>query len=208
MRGLHIVFEGPEAVGKSTQIQKLYDYLSNEGYKVLKTRQPGMAGLGERLREILLNTDIYIDPRAEALLMAADRAQNVAVEIVPAIENGEIVLSDRHVPSSLVYQGLVRDLGIDEVFTLSEFACNDHDPDITLCFDLADDLAIARAKPQPDRMEREGKEFHQKIRDGYRQLAKDERYNKGWVVIDALGDEDEVFARILKAIEPLLEKFK
>lgn len=205
-RGLHIVFEGPEAVGKSTQIANVKKYIEDKGFTVVSTRQPGMAGLGIKLREILLDTDMYIDPRAEALMMAADRAQNVAVEIVPSIERGEIVLSDRHVPSSLVYQGIVRELGLNEVANLSKFACNGHEPDITLFFELDDETARSRAKPEPDRMEREGEIFHQKVRDAYRELARDDKYNLGWTIIDASGSNEEVFSRIQSVIDPLLSK--
>jgi len=199
-KGIHIVFEGPEAVGKSTQIVKLQEFLEGLGYTVVRTREPGVAGLGEKLRELLLDTEIYIAPRAEALMMAADRAQNVDVEILPALAQGSVVLSDRHVPSSLVYQGVVRGLGVQEVKSLSGFACNGHVPDIVLCFDLQDDLAKSRAKDSPDRMEREGEEFHQQVRDAYRSLSEEFK----WSVVDANGSEDQVFERIKDLISPLL----
>ncbi|HQZ14734.1 MAG TPA: dTMP kinase [Acidimicrobiia bacterium] len=198
--GVHIVFEGPEAVGKSTQILKLQEYLEGLGHVVVRSREPGVAGLGEKLRELLLDTDIYISPRAEALMMAADRAQNVDVEIMPALKAGSIVLSDRHVPSSLVYQGVVRGLGVDQVKSLSDFACDGHQADIVLCFDLEDGLAKSRGKENPDRMEREGEEFHQQVRDAYRTLSKKFR----WSIVDAHGSEDEVFERIKNLISPLL----
>lgn len=199
-RGIHIVFEGPEAVGKSTQIMLLEKYLEHKGFEVVRTREPGVAGLGVKLRELLLDTDIHIAPRAEALMMAADRAQNVEVEILPSLKKGAVVLSDRHVPSSLVYQGIVRRLGVEEVKALSDFACNGHQPDIVLCFDLNDDLARSRAKGNPDRMEREGEDFHQQVRDAYRDLSK--KYS--WSVIDANGTEEEVSNRINDLIFPLI----
>lgn len=199
-RGIHIVFEGPEAVGKSTQIIRTRDQLLQQGFEVVMTREPGVAGYGAKLRELILDTDIYITPRAEALAMASDRAQNVEIEIVPAVEQGKIVLSDRHVPSSLVYQGVVRGLGVDAVSKLSEFACAGHVPDLVLCFDLDDELAKARAKQTPDRMEREGDDFHQRVRDAYRILTD----QFGWSRIDANGSEDEVFSQIMDLIKPFL----
>lgn len=199
-QGIHIVFEGPEAVGKSTQIARTVAFLEEQGRTVTLTREPGSTELGLMLRNILLDSHLEINARAEALLMAADRAQDVSEIIVPAIENGNIVLSDRYTPSSLVYQGVVRGLGVDAVAQLSDFACAGHNADITLCFDLDDDLARARAKSEPDRMEREGEQFHQKVRDAYRELSN----TFGWSRVDAMGSEDEVFARIVDLISPAL----
>ena len=199
--GLHIVFEGPEAVGKSTQILQVQEYLEGLDYNVVRTREPGVAGLGVKLRELLLDTDMHIVHRAEALLMAADRAQNVEMEILPALNSGSIVLSDRHVPSSLVYQGVVRGLGVQEVQSLSDFACAGHKPDVVLCFDLEDGLARSRGSKNPDRIEREGEEFHQKIRDAYRSLSRE----FSWSVVDAHGSQTEVFQRIKDLISPFLE---
>jgi dTMP kinase len=200
-RGIHIVFEGPEAVGKSTQIQRAGQWLQDQGHNVVLTREPGDTPLGKELRRLLLDSDMHIDPRAEALMMAADRAQNVADVVVPNLDAGTIVISDRHIPSSLVYQGVVRGLGIETIAELSAFACNGHSADLVLVLDLDDDLARARAKAEPDRMEREGEEFHQNVRDAYRELTT----TFGWQRVDAFGDEDEVFARITDLISPLLD---
>lgn len=198
--GVHIVFEGPEAVGKSTQIARTVKFLEEQGRIVTLTREPGSTELGKMLRNILLDSDLEINARAEALLMAADRAHDVSEVIVPALQSGNVVLSDRYVPSSLVYQGVVRGLGVEVVAQISEFACSGHNADITICFDLDDDHARARAKAEPDRMEREGEQFHQKVRDAYRELTQ----TFGWNRIDAMGSEDEVFARIVDLITPLL----
>lgn len=199
-RGLHIVFEGPDSVGKSTQIVRTEKYLRDRGMNVTLTREPGGTPVGAMLRKILLDSDVTIDDRAEALMMAADRAADVAQVIVPAISRGDIVLSDRYIPSSLVYQGVVRGLGVKEVAQLSQFAVGEHLPDVILCFDLEDQLAAARADEQPDRIEQEGQAFQQKIRDSYRQLSVDH----SWSVVDARGTEDEVFARIVDLISPAL----
>lgn len=200
-RGLHIVFEGPDSVGKSTQIQSTKEYLEKKGFEVVLTREPGGTQVGSMLRTILLDTDIEIDPRAEALMMAADRAQDVSEVIVPATRSGKIVLSDRYIPSSLVYQGVVRGLGVETVSNLSEFAAGDHQPDLIVCFELDDDLAQSRADAEPDRIEKEGDVFAQSIRDTYRTLSKEQ----SWSVVDANGTAKEVFERIIDLINPLLE---
>lgn len=196
-KGLHIVFEGPDAVGKSTQIQLTKEYIESLGRKVVLTREPGGTSVGLELRKILLETDLPIHPRAEALMMAADRAQDVHEIILPSIEFGIDVLSDRFIPSSLVYQGVVRELGVDTIYKLSEFALGGHIPDITLCFDLEDELAVSRMDKNPDRIEREGLDFHQKVRDAYRDLA----IQFSWDRIDVNGSVEEVFERIKKIID-------
>lgn len=200
-RGIHIVFEGPDSVGKSTQIELIKNYLVDTGYDVVLTREPGGTEIGSMLRTILLDSDIYVDPRAEALMMAADRAQHIYEVIKPACENGSIVLSDRYIPSSLVYQGVVRGLGVNEVAKLSKFAVDGHEPDLVLCFDLDDDLARQRADEKPDRIEKEGEAFAQNIRDTYRKLSSE----FGWAVVDANGTTGEVYARIVDLINPYLQ---
>lgn len=199
-RGLHIVFEGPDGAGKSTQIELLKDYLTSEGFGVTLAREPGGTEIGKSLRKILLETDADIDPRAEALMMAADRAQDVAEVIVPNLEKGQIVLSDRYIPSSLVYQGYARNLGEKIIAELSDFATNGHVPDLILCFDIDDDLAKSRMDEIPDRIEKEGEEFAQFVRETYRKLSK----SNNWSRIDANGTTDEVFSQIKNLIIPLL----
>lgn len=200
VRGVHIVFEGPDAAGKSTQIARTHEYLLKNGYNVTLTREPGGTPTGALLRTILLDSDVEIDPKAEALMMAADRAQDVAQVILPALVRGDVVLSDRYIPSSLVYQGIVRGLGVEQVQELSTFAVGDHRPDLTLCFDIPDHIAHERIGDEPDRIEQEGQGFHQKIREAYRQLTHD----FSWSAVDAYGSEDEVFARIIDLITPVL----
>lgn len=196
-KGIHIVFEGPDGVGKSTQIKLIKKYLEDAGKIVTLSREPGSAGLGVELRRLLLDTDIDIVPRAEALMMAADRAQCFEREVLPALERGEFVISDRHVPSSLVYQGVVRGLGVEEVIELSVFAKDGHEPDVILCFDLEDEIAQSRISDEPDRIEREGENFQQQVREAYRALTK--KY--AWEKVDANGTQTQVFDRIKKIID-------
>jgi dTMP kinase len=132
--------------------------------------------------------------------MAADRAQHVATEIGPAIARGEWVVCDRYVPSSLVYQGVVRGLGVDLVAGLSDVATQGLAPDVVLVLDVTDAVAAARQGGEPDRLEREGSEFHAAVRAAYRDLAP----TRGWVVIDGNGGVDDVAERVRAAVAPLL----
>jgi dTMP kinase len=122
MTGRFIVFEGGDGSGKSTQVPLLADWLRGRGRDVVETREPGGTPLGEMLRTVVLHGDTAVDARAEALLMAADRAEHVSAVIRPALERGSWVISDRHVPSSLVYQGVVRGLGVIEVEEVNAWA--------------------------------------------------------------------------------------
>ena len=129
-----------------------------------ETFEPGAGATGAVIRELLLHGPESIEPTAEALLMAADRAQHVAAEIEPALARGEWVVCDRYVPSSLVYQGVVRGLGVDLVEQLSAVATQGLEPDLVLVLDVSDDVAAARQGGEPDRLEREGAEFHAAVR--------------------------------------------
>jgi dTMP kinase len=195
-----VVFEGGDGSGKSTQVAHLAAWLRARGFTVRETFEPGAGATGAVIRELLLHGPESVTPMAEALLMAADRAQHVATEIEPALARGEWVVCDRYVPSSLVYQGVVRGLGVERVGQLSEVATRGLDPDIVLVLDVADAVAAARQGADPDRLEREGEAFHAAVRHAYRDLAP--RY--GWVVIDAGGDIDDVAGRVRDALAPLL----
>ena len=114
-KGIFITFEGADGCGKSTQMNMLKEYLKNKGFEVLETREPGGKGLGERVREILLNYDGEVSDRCESFLFLADRAQNIDIIVKPAVRDGKIVLCDRHTDSSVAYQGYGRGLDIDEI---------------------------------------------------------------------------------------------
>jgi dTMP kinase len=199
-RGRFVVLEGGDGSGKSTQAARLASWLRDEGLTVCETFEPGAGTTGAVIRELLLHSTEPIAPAAEALLMAADRAQHVAVEIEPALTRGEWVVCDRYVPSSLVYQGVVRALGVDVVERLSDVATQGLIPDLVLVLDVDDDVAAARQGAEPDRLEREGVIFHTAVRRAYRELAP----AHGWVVIDANPTVDDVAARVRAAVEPLL----
>ena len=199
MTGRFVVLEGGDGSGKSTQRDRLVGWLREQGVEVIETREPGGTELGVALRQLLLH-GVEIADRAEALLMAADRAQHVAEVIRPGLERGAWVVSDRHVSSSLVYQGVVRGLGVDAVAALSEFATDGLVPDLVVMLDIDDTTAAERRSPAADRMEREGDVFHAAVRQAYRDLAS--RF--GWSVVDGAGAPESVSERVKDAVRPLL----
>jgi len=201
--GRFIVLEGADGTGKSTQVARLADWVREHGGVAVATREPGGTANGARIRAVLLDGTDALDARAEALLMAADRAQALSELVRPALERGEWVLSDRHVPSSLVYQGVARDLGVDEVARINAWATADTTPDLVVVLDLPDDVADARRATRDggdDRMERESGAFHARVRGAYRDLAASE----GWELLDASGSADEVAARLVAFVEARL----
>lgn len=199
-RGLFLVLEGGEGCGKSTQVPRLAQRLRDAGRDVLVTFEPGATARGARLRQLLLDDHSDLDPRAELLLIAADRAQHVAEVVAPALARGTDVVSDRFAPSTLVYQGVARGLGVDEVAAVSRFASGGLEPDLVVVIDVPDAVAEARAGTFPDRLEAAGADFHRTVRAAYRDLAP----AHGWVVVDGTGTPDEVEAEIWKAVEGFL----
>lgn len=199
-RGRFVVIEGGDGSGKSTQAARLAGWLREQGFAVRETFEPGAGATGAVIRELLLHGPEAVTPTTEALLMAADRAQHVAAEIEPALARGEWVVCDRYVPSSLVYQGVVRGLGVGLVERLSEVATGGLAPDLVLVLDVTDETAAAREGEEPDRLEREGSAFHAEVRRAYRDLAPDH----GWTLLDANATVDDVAARVRSAVAPLL----
>jgi dTMP kinase len=200
MRGRFVVLEGGDGSGKSTHAKLLAAWLRERGVTVVETFEPGAGPTGAVLRDVLLHGPEPLAPTAEALLMAADRAQHVATEIEPALARGDWVVCDRYVPSSLVYQGVVRELGVDVVERLSHVATAGLVPDVVLLLDVSDAVADDRRADQSDRLEREGAAFHASVRAAYRELAP----TRGWLVVDADDDVEQVAARVRDAIAPLL----
>lgn len=194
-----MVFEGGEGSGKSTQARLLA-----ERWGAVLTFQPGATAIGAQLRQILLDpANAGLEPRAEALLMAADRAQHVAETIRPALLRGRDVVCDRYIGSSLAYQGHARGLGVAEVAELSRFATENLQPDLVVLLEVSDDEATRRmAAVAPDRMEAAGRDFHQRVRDGYRMLAAHDLDR--WVALDGEGPIDEVAERVRAVVEARL----
>lgn len=201
-KGLFITFEGADGCGKSTQMQLLKEYLINKGYEIVETREPGGKGLGEKIREILLNYDGEVSNRCESFLFLADRAQNIDVIVKPAIQQGKIVLCDRHTDSSVAYQGYGRGLDIKEINRLNNLSTGGLKPDLTYVFDVDIETSMQRVGSEKDRMENSGKEFFNRVRQGYLELAKQEP--KRIRVIDSTKTIEDVFADVLKELDALL----
>ena len=172
--GRFITFEGPDGSGKSTQLALLAARLRAQGREVVETAEPGGTSIGRDIREILLNAkNHHLRPTAELLLYFASRAQNVEEVILPALERGAIVLSDRFTDSTLVYQGVGRGLGPDVVRRLHTIACGTLMPHLTLLVDISPELTFERTtqRAAQDRLDAESLDFHRRVREGYRQLA-------------------------------------
>jgi dTMP kinase len=202
--GVLIAFEGGEGSGKSTQIEQLAEALRRDGVAVRVTREPGGTSVGTAIRELVLHTDEVIAPRAEVLLFAADRADHVAKVIRPALDAGEVVLTDRFVDSSLAYQGAGRDLTMDEVRRISRWATSGVNADLTVLLDLpaVDGLARARGRGEADRLERESVDFHERVRHAYRSLA--DSAPRRYLVLDARRPADELAVQVQAAVDRLL----
>jgi dTMP kinase len=200
MRARFVVIEGGDAGGKSTQVALLGDRLRSADIDVVTTFEPGATSAGAVIRELLLDSGTAIAPAAEAFLLAADRAQHVADVVGPALARGQWVISDRFVPSSLVYQGVVRGLGVDAIEQLNRLAVASVTPDVVLVLDVGDEAVTARSENPTDRFEAEGVSFHAAVREAYRTLARE----RDWVVIDGDGPVDAVAAGVWRAVEPLL----
>ena len=174
MKGLFITFEGADGCGKTTQIKLLDEYLRGKDYETLLTREPGSKGLGVKLREILLNYDGEVSPNCESFLFLADRAQHVDCIIKPALEEGKIILCDRHTDSTVAYQGYGRGLDLERIHYLNEIATSGLKPDLTIVFDVDVETSQARVGKNKDRMESAGIEFFNRVRNGYLEIAKQE----------------------------------
>lgn len=201
--GVFIVLEGGEGAGKSTQIAMLADRVRASGREVVVTFEPGATSLGTAIRALTHHFDGPLDARAEALLMAADRAQHVAEVVRPALLRGDVVISDRYVPSSLVYQGVARGLGGDAIEQVSVWATSALEPDIVIVLDVDDETARQRVPKATDRLEAAGESFHQTVRAAYRELAAEQ----GWSIVDgtALPESvaDAVWSAVVRAVPTL-----
>jgi dTMP kinase len=206
-KGLFITFEGPEGSGKTTVSQKVAAYLIEKGYHVVSTREPGGIDIAEQIRRVILDTNnTAMDERTEALLYAAARRQHLVEKVLPALEQGAIVLCDRFLHSSLAYQGYARGIGTEDVLRINEFAIDGQMPDITLYFDIRPEVGLQRISSneqrEVNRLDQETLEFHEKVRNGYLELLeKDEKMVK----IDAEKTVEEVYQQTLKEIESVLQ---
>jgi dTMP kinase len=207
--GAFITFEGIDGCGKSTQLRLLASELRMRGLEVVTTREPGGTPLGKRLRTVLLDAQIEVDPLAELLLFAADRAQHVRTLLRPAIESGSIVLSDRYADATAAYQGAGRNFTTATIAEVIRLATEGLKPDLTLIFDLAVAECLARTTRRTetdnktDRLDAEDAAFHTRVRNAYLKLAEDEPDRVR--IINASGSINETHDRVMEVVIPFLE---
>lgn len=202
-RGLFITFEGPDGSGKTTQIERLRDFISEKGYDAILTREPGGTAISEKIREIILDkNNMEMDYMTEALLYAASRAQHVAQVIKPGLESGKTVICDRFMDSSIVYQGYGRKLG-DCVRVINEYAVNGCFPDITFLLKVDPEVGKNRIKAEEqDRLELEKLEYHLRVYQAYEELER--QYPERIIGIDASRSIEEISLEIREHIDRLL----
>ncbi|WP_044895820.1 dTMP kinase [Bacillus alveayuensis] len=203
MTGYFFSFEGPDGAGKTTIIQLVEKFLAEQDFEVIATREPGGIEIAEKIRAVILNPEHKsMDARTEALLYAAARRQHLVERVIPALNEGKIVLCDRFIDSSLAYQGFARGLGVDEVLAINEFAINGCMPSLTIYFDLDPKIGLERINKNKlreiNRLDMESFSFHYKVREGYLQLVK--RFKDRIIQVDANRTIHEVFEETAKII--------
>lgn len=210
MGGLFITFEGMEGSGKSTQLKLLADDLETKGYPVVRTREPGGTMVGDAIRAILLDEHNQMSAETELFLYQASRAQHVAEIIVPALREGRVVLCDRFIDATLAYQGYGRGLELAYLNELNEMAIGDLRPHLTLLFDCPVGVGLARARsrnvyvkgPDEGRFEAEEDVFHQRVRDGYLELAATN--TQRFRILDATSSIEALQQQVMQEVESKL----
>ena len=202
-KGFFITLEGGEGAGKTTVMRMMESALAAEGYDVVATREPGGVAIAEQIRAVILAPEnTGMDGRTEALLYAAARRQHLAEKVIPALNEGKIVLCDRFIDSSLAYQGYARGLGIEEVLAVNRFAIGDAMPDLTLFLDVEPEVGLARIradeKRERNRLDLERLSFHRKVREGYILAA--EMFPDRIVRIDAGRPLEDVLRDVRRAL--------
>jgi dTMP kinase len=213
--GYFITFEGVEGCGKTTQIRLLGDHLVSQGYKVVLTREPGGCPIADKIRTILLDADNKaMVPLAELLLYSAARAQHVSEVIAPAIQSGSIVLCDRFTDATIAYQSAGRGIDLSTISTLNQLACQSVKPDTTILIDCDAATGVKRARsrieassgPREERFELESMEFHQRVREGYLTLARQEPAR--FLLVDGSGSIESISAVICNQVTNQLKSLK
>ena len=204
---LFITLEGPEGSGKTSAIKIVKETLENEGYQIVMTREPGGTPISEQIRNVILDkNNTAMDYRTEALLYAASRRQHLVEKVLPALKEDTIVLCDRFVDSSLVYQGVGRGLGIDTVYQMNLFAIDDVMPNLTIFFDVKPEIGLSRIHKdenrEVNRLDLETLEFHQKVYNGYCEVAK--HYSDRIQSVDASKDIESVYNDVLEMVKAKL----
>lgn len=206
MKGYFITFEGTEGSGKTTVIEKVEKYYLDKGYKVIRSREPGGSKIAEDIRNVILDVDnTAMDPITEALLYAASRRQHLVEKVIPYLEQGYIVLCDRFIDSSLVYQGYARGIGIDKVYQMNLMATNGLLPDCTIYVDVRPEVGLSRIKEnnrEQNRLDLEKLSFHQKVYEGYAEVAK--KFNDRFRVINGEQSKDKVLKDTIKVLDEII----
>ena len=205
---MFITFEGGEGAGKSTAIKRIVEKLTSEGYEIVLTREPGGTPIAEEIRNVILDKkNTAMDPRTEALLYAASRRQHLVEKVLPALEEGITVISDRFIDSSLAYQGCGREIGIQEVYELNLFAGEGRMPDKTVFLDIDAETGlerIAKGRTYLDRLDQESIDFHERVFAGYQKVI--EMYRDRMIVLDASRTVEEVMEAAYQAVRALLDE--
>ena len=208
-KGLFII-EGPDGGGKTSVSTAVCERLINEGYNLRYTREPGGSRIAEKIRDIILDPEnTEMDARTEALLYAASRRQHLMDKVLPAINEGITIVSDRFIDSSLAYQGCGREIGIDEVFSINQFAIENHMPYKTIFLDVDVEVGLQRiqkGREHLDRLDQEKVDFHLRVYEGYKKIL--EKYKDRMIVIDANRELDEVIEDAYVALKGILDEQK
>lgn len=206
LNGKFITFEGPEGSGKTSVIEGIKQYFDDNNIDYITTREPGGIRIAEDIREIILNREnVEMDARAEALLFAAARGQHLAEKVVPALQEGKIVICDRFIDSSLAYQGHARGLGIEEVFAINKFAIGDMLPDLTIFIDVPPIVGLKRVFDnirKVDRLDLEDLSFHEKVYEGYKLLS--EKFHDRFIIVDGTNSKEQVIKDTIEVIKSVL----
>ncbi|WP_419882598.1 dTMP kinase [Peribacillus sp. B-H-3] len=208
-QGIFITMEGPEGAGKTTILHMLGELLTDMGHSVLITREPGGIPISEQIREVILNkVNTAMDSRTEALLYAAARRQHLAEKVLPALSEGKIVLCDRFIDSSLAYQGYARGLGMDEVYSINQFAINGVMPDLTIYFDIDPALGLERiasnGEREVNRLDMEALHFHEKVKEGYMLII--EKWKERFFIVDASQSLERVLEQTASKVYQVISR--
>lgn len=208
MHGRFITIEGPDGSGKTTVTHEVVERLKLEGVDVIHTREPGGIDIAEQIRDIILNPkNTNMDAKTEALLYAASRRQHLVEKVIPAINEGKLVICERFIDSSLAYQGAGREIGIDAVYEMNRFAIEDLMPHLTIFIDVLPEVGIHRInknRMDKDRLDMEGSEFHKRVYEGYNEVK--ERFKDRIIVVDGHQPLDVVIDEVYSIIQDQIKE--
>ncbi len=202
-KGYFITFEGIDGCGKTTQLKLAEQYLIERGLPVMVIREPGSTPLSEKIREILLNNNLHINPVSELMLYVAARAELIKDVIIPALEAGKVILCDRFFDSTTAYQGYGRDLDIESIKRLHKLSVGQYIPDLTILIDVDYETSLTRRKETVDRLESESERFFNRVRGGFLEISRGEPERV--VVIDGKNSIEEIFAEVKDCLRKKLK---